>query len=106
MIQLFILFMLMPMLPVLKNVNVSYAKASHFRHIVSHAPNVHMALVKPNNVSNGPCMSYRIFDASYVLSRKSSKVVAKYVGHVTRTLKLVFGVPDVLVTDVRGPKPI
>jgi hypothetical protein len=41
--------------------------------------------------SNEPNVSFKTFDASYVLTKKSGKVVAKYVGENTMAPKLVFG---------------
>jgi hypothetical protein len=40
--------------------------------------------------------SFKTFDASYVLTNKSGKVVAKYVGANTRAPRLVFGYPRCL----------
>jgi hypothetical protein len=47
-------------------------------------------------VSNEPNISFKTFDASYVLTNKSGKVVAKYVGANTRAPRLVFGYPRCL----------
>jgi hypothetical protein len=41
-------------------------------------------------------ISFKTFDASYVLTNKSGKVVAKYVG----------GKHKVLVSNVKGPKTV
>jgi hypothetical protein len=65
-----------------------------------------MPHVNKSNPSNGPYMLFYIFDASYVLSRKYSKVVAKYVGPQHKNTKSWVWVPKALVTNVRGPKPI
>jgi hypothetical protein len=46
--------------------------------------------------SNEPNISFKTFDASYVLTNKSGKVVAKYVGANTRAPRLVFGYPRCL----------
>jgi hypothetical protein len=43
--------------------------------------------------SNEPNVSFKTFDASYVLTNKSGKVVAKYVGANIRDQRLVFGYP-------------
>jgi hypothetical protein len=43
------------------------------------------------NTSNGPFMSYHTFDASYAVTNKFGKVVAKYVNLGTRTPNIVFG---------------
>jgi hypothetical protein len=46
--------------------------------------------------SNEHNISFKTFDASYVLTNKSGKVVAKYVGANTRIQILVFGYPRCL----------
>jgi hypothetical protein len=48
------------------------------------------------NASNEHNVSFKTFDASYVLTNKSGKVVAKYVGGNTRVQRLVFGYPRCL----------
>jgi hypothetical protein len=83
-----------------------HSRASHAMHNVSRARIAHMLHVKTNNASNGPYMSYHTFDASYVLSCKYGKVDAKYVGPRHKNTKSCVWVPKMLVTNVRGPKPI
>jgi hypothetical protein len=51
---------------------------------------------KTTTASNEPNISFKTFDASYVLTNKSGKVVAKYVGANTRGQRLVFGYPRCL----------
>jgi hypothetical protein len=46
--------------------------------------------------SNEPNVSFKTFDASYVLTTKSGKVVAKYVGGKHKGPRLVFGYPRCL----------
>jgi hypothetical protein len=46
------------------------------------------------------------FDASYVLTNKSGKVVAKYVGGKHKCSKTCVWVPMVLVSNVKGPKTV
>jgi hypothetical protein len=53
-------------------------------------------LKKSPAASNEPNVSFKTFDASYVLTNKSGKVVAKYVGANTRATRLVFGYPRCL----------
>jgi hypothetical protein len=48
----------------------------------------------------------RLFDASYVLTNKSGKVVAKYVRGKHKSSKTCVWVPKVLVSNVKGPKTI
>jgi hypothetical protein len=58
----------------------------------------HVKLPKKKSpiASNEPNISFKTFDASYVLTNKSGKVVAKYVGANTRAPSLVFGYPRCL----------
>jgi hypothetical protein len=56
--------------------------------------------------SNDHNISFKTFDASYVLTNKSSKVVAKYVGGKHKGSKTCVWVPKVLVSNVKGPKTI
>jgi hypothetical protein len=56
--------------------------------------------------SNEPNISFNTFDASYVLTNKSGKVVAKYVGAKHKGSKTCVWVPKVLVSNVKGPKTV
>jgi hypothetical protein len=56
--------------------------------------------------SNEPNISFKTFDASYVLTNKSGKVVAKYVGAKHKGSKTCVWVPKVLVSNVKGPKSV
>jgi hypothetical protein len=58
---------------------------------------------KASNYSN---ISFKTFDASYVLTNKSGKVVAKYVGGKHKGSKTCVWVPKVLVSNAKGPKTI
>jgi hypothetical protein len=51
---------------------------------------------KTPTASNDHNISFKTFDASYVLTNKSGKIVAKYVGAITRGQRLVFGYPRCL----------
>jgi hypothetical protein len=51
-------------------------------------------------------ISFKTFDASYVLTNKSGKIVAKYVGGKHKRPKICVWVPKVLVSNVKGPKTI
>jgi hypothetical protein len=68
----------------------------------------HVKLPKKKSpiASNEPNISFKTFDASYVLTNKSGKVVAKYVGAKHKGSKTCVWVPKVLVSNVRGPKTI
>jgi hypothetical protein len=57
----------------------------------------------PSNEHN---VSFKNFDASYVLTNKSDKVVAKYVGGKHKSSKTCVWVPKVFVSNVKGPKTI
>jgi hypothetical protein len=56
--------------------------------------------------SNEHNISFKTFDASYVLTNKSGKIVAKYVGAKHKGSKTCVWVPKVLVSNVKGPKTI
>jgi hypothetical protein len=56
--------------------------------------------------SNEPNISFKTFGASYVLTNKSGKVVAKYVGGKHKGSKTCVWVPKVLVSNVKGPKTV
>jgi hypothetical protein len=61
---------------------------------------------KTPNASNDHDISFKTFDASYVLTNKSGKVVAKYVGGKQKGSKTCVWVPKVLVSNAKGPKTI
>jgi hypothetical protein len=56
--------------------------------------------------STEPNISFKTFDASYVLTNKSGKVVDKYVGGKHKGSKACVWVPKVLVSNVKGPKTV
>jgi hypothetical protein len=56
--------------------------------------------------SNEHNISFKTFDASYVLTNKSGKVVAKYIGGKHKSSKTYVSVPKVLVYNVKGPKTV
>jgi hypothetical protein len=61
---------------------------------------------KTPTASNEPNILFKTFDASYVLTNKSGKVVAKYVGGKHKGSKTCVWVPKVLVSNVKGPKTV
>jgi hypothetical protein len=67
---------------------------------------VKMPKKKTPIASNEPIVSFKTFDASYVLTNKSGKVVAKYVGGKHKGSKTCVWVPKVLVSNVKGPKTV
>jgi hypothetical protein len=58
------------------------------------------------NASNEHNISFRTFDASYVLTNKSGKVVSKYVEGKHKSSKTCVWVPKVLVSNVKGTKTV
>jgi hypothetical protein len=56
--------------------------------------------------SNEHNISFKTFDASYVLTNKSGIIVAKYVGGKHKSSKTCVWVPKVLVSNVKGPKTV
>jgi hypothetical protein len=61
---------------------------------------------KTPTASNDHNISFKTFDASYVLTNKSGKIVAKYVGSKHKGSKTCVWVPKVLVSNVKGPKTV
>jgi hypothetical protein len=61
---------------------------------------------KTHTASNEPNISFKTFDASYVLTNKSGKVVAKYIGGKHKSSKTCVWVPKVLVSNIKGPKTV
>jgi hypothetical protein len=71
-----------------------------------HTTHVKMPKKKIPTTSNDHNISFKTFDASYVLTNKSGKVVAKYVGGKNKSSKTCVWVPKVLVSNVKGPKTV
>jgi 3D (Asp-Asp-Asp) domain-containing protein len=71
-----------------------------------HSTHGKMSKNKTPTASIEPNMSFKTFDASYILTNKSGKVVAKYVGGKHKGSKTCVWVPKVLVSNVKGPKTI
>jgi hypothetical protein len=71
-----------------------------------HNTHIKMPKKKIANASNEHNISLKTFDASYALTNKSGKVVAKYVGGKHKNPKTCVWVPKVLVSNVKGPKTI
>jgi ribosome-associated translation inhibitor RaiA len=61
---------------------------------------------KTVNASNEHNISFKTFDASFVLTNKSGKVVVKYVGSKHKSPKTCVWVPKVVVSNVKGPKTV
>jgi hypothetical protein len=71
-----------------------------------HITHIKMPKKKIPNASNGHNVSFKTFDDSYVLTIKSGKVVAKYVGGKHKSPKTCVWVPKMLVSNVKGPKTV
>jgi hypothetical protein len=71
-----------------------------------HSTHIKIPKKKIPNASNEHSISFKTFDASYVLTNKSGKVVAKYVGGKHKSPKTCVWVPKVLVSNVKGPKTV
>jgi hypothetical protein len=71
-----------------------------------HTTHIKMAKKKIPTVSNEHNVSFKTFDASYVLTNKSGKMVAKYVGGKHKSPKTCVWVPKVVVSNVKGPKTV
>jgi 3D (Asp-Asp-Asp) domain-containing protein len=71
-----------------------------------HSTHVKMPKKKTPTASNEPNVSFKTFDASNVLTNKSGKIVAKYVGGKHKGSKTCVWVPNVLVSNVKGPKTV
>ena len=61
---------------------------------------------KTPSASNDHDISFKTFDATYVLTIKSGKVVAKYVGGKHKSPKTCVWLPKMFVSNVKGPKTI
>jgi hypothetical protein len=62
-----------------------------------------MSNAKKKNTSNGPFVPCQTFDASYVLSCKSGKIVATHVGPRINNGKTCVWVPKSHVINLKGP---
>jgi hypothetical protein len=67
-----------------------------------HSTYIKMPKRKTANASNEHSISFKTFDASFVLTNKSGKVVGKYVGGKHKSPKTCVWVPKVLVSNVKG----
>jgi hypothetical protein len=74
------------------------------RHLVLGNPLMLLPKKKSTIASNEPNVSFKTFDASYVLTNKSGKVVAKYVGGKHKGSKTCVWVPKVFLMS-KDPRP-
>jgi hypothetical protein len=78
---------------VVHHVYIYKNKASSSRHSISHAQTAKKPKKKIADASHEPKLSFKTFDASYVLTSKSGRVVAKYVGEDIRVQRLMSEYP-------------
>jgi hypothetical protein len=71
-----------------------------------HSTHVKMPKKKTPAASNEHNISFKTFDASYVLTNKLGKIVAKYVRGKHKSSKTCVWVPKVLVSNVKGSKTV
>jgi hypothetical protein len=71
-----------------------------------HSTHIKMSKKKFPNASNEHNITFKTFDASYVLTNKSDKVVSKYVGGKHKSPKTCVWVPKVLVSNIKEPKTV
>jgi hypothetical protein len=71
-----------------------------------HTTHIKLPRKKILAASNEHNISFKTFDASYVLTNKSGKIVAKYVGGIHKSSNTCVWVPMVLVSNVKGPKTV
>ena len=71
-----------------------------------HTTHIKMPKNKIVNASNEHIISFKTFDASFILTNKSSKVVAKYVGGKHKSPNTCVWVPKLLVSNVKGSKTV
>jgi hypothetical protein len=91
-----------------KSHSISHHAFMYKNEASSSRQSTHVKLPKKKSpiASNEPNVSFKTFDASYVLTNKSGKVVAKYVGGKHKGSKTCVWVPKVLVSNVKGPKTV
>jgi hypothetical protein len=72
----------------------------------SQSTHVKLPKKKTPTGSNEPIALFKTFDASYVLTNKSGKLVVKYVGAKHKGSKTCVWLPKVLVYNVKGSKVV
>jgi hypothetical protein len=91
-----------------KSHSISHHDFMYKNEASSSRKSTHVKLPKKKNpiASNDHNISFKTFDASYVLTNKSGKIVAKYVGGKHNGSKTCVWVPKVLVSNIKGPKTV
>jgi hypothetical protein len=88
--------------------NVSHHAFMYKNEASNSRQSTHVKLPKKRTptASNDHNISFKTFDASYVLTNKSSKVVAKYVGGKHKGSKTSVWITKVLISNIKGPKTV
>jgi hypothetical protein len=88
--------------------NISHHAFMYKNEASSSRQSTHVKLLKKKTpaASNEHNISFKTFDASYVLINKSGRVVAKYVGGKHKSSKTCVWVPKVPVSNMKGPKTV
>jgi hypothetical protein len=100
-----------PLNPVFEDLRMPKVPNTHHAFMLGasssrHSTHIKMPKKKIANASNEHNISFKTFDASYVLTKKSGKVVVKYVGSKYKSPKSCVWVPKVLVSNVKGLKTV
>jgi hypothetical protein len=89
-----------------KSHSISHHAFMYKNEAYSSRQSTHVKLPKKKTptASNEPNISFKTFDAYYVLTNKSDKVVVKYVGGKHKGSKTCVWVSKVLVSNIKGPQ--
>jgi hypothetical protein len=92
----------------LENLTVSHHAFMYKNEASSSRQSTHVKMPRKKipAASNEHNVSFKTVDASSVLTNKSGKIVAKYVGGKHKSPKTCVWVPKVLVSNVKGPKTV
>jgi hypothetical protein len=85
------------------NSHAMFASSSAFVHGRSRPRRNYATSHEPRKVSNGPTTIYHACNASFVLSCKNAKVVARKLGSKCKGDKTCIWVPKIVVTNLVGP---
>jgi hypothetical protein len=85
------------------NSNAMFASSSTFVHGRSRPRRNHVVSHTPRKMYNGPSTIYHACNASFVLSCRNAKVVAKKLGSKCKGDKTYIWVPKVIMTNLVGP---
>jgi hypothetical protein len=85
------------------NSHAMFASSSSFTHGRSRPRHNHTVSCAPRKVNTGPTTMYQTCNASFVLSWKNAKVVARKLGSKCKGDKTCIWVPKFVVTNLVGP---